>query len=90
MSIELTQAAKDQLDKMLSDDRYMRIALNKTGCCNFTLDFYVDRMSSKDELIAVDGYGFLISELEKPILDSVVKIDYGRKGIFKDFRAVMR
>ncbi len=39
MSIELTQAAKDQLDKMLSDDRYMRIALNKTGCCNFTLDF---------------------------------------------------
>lgn len=90
MSIELTQTAKEQLDKMLSDDRYMRIALNKTGCCNFTLDFYVDRKRGKDELIDVDGYGFLISELEKPILDSVVKIDYARKGIFKDFRAVMR
>lgn len=90
MNIELTQAAKDQLDKIQGDDNYLRIVLSKSGCCSFTLNFYVDKQKSKDELMEVDGYQFLITDYEKPVLKSLTAIDYGRKGLFKDFKAVMR
>lgn len=90
MNIELTQAAKAEMDKIQGEDNYLRVALNKSGCCSYSLEFYVDRQKRDDELIEIDGYKFLVTEREKLLLESVKVIDYGRKGIFKDFKTVMR
>lgn len=78
------------MDKIQGEDHYLRMSLNKTGCCSYSLDFYVDRKKRDDELIDIDGYKFLATEREKILLESVKVIDYGRKGMFKDFKTVMR
>lgn len=90
MNVELTQAAKDEMDKIQGEDNYLRIVLSKSGCCSYSLEFYVDGQKRDDELIEIDGYKFLVTEREKLLLESVKVIDYGRKGIFKDFKTVMR
>lgn len=86
----MTQAAKDELDKLQGEGRYLRIALSRSGCCSLSLKFFVDQQQPHDHLIETDGYGLLVTDQEKPILNSIAQIDYGRKGVFKDFKAVMR
>lgn len=90
INIEITQAAREQLDKIQEPDRYLRILLSKTGCCSFSFNFFVDQKKRTDEILEAGGYKFLITEREKVLLENAVALDYGRKGIFKEFKIVMR
>lgn len=89
MGIEITQAAKERLNGIEGENNYMRISLARSGCCSYTLTFYVDKKNPKDELMEIGGYRFLVTEKEKLLLKNVKAIDYGRKGLFKDFKAIM-
>lgn len=89
MHIILTDAAKKQLDKILQDGEHMRMSLMKSGCCGFALNFYKDRQRKGDFLLNIDGYTFLYTDMEAPLLNGIKEIDFRRNGIMRDFKAIM-
>ena len=89
MNVRLTDAAKRELERIEEDGRYLRIALSRSGCCSYTFEFYPDCRKKDDLILETDGHKILFTEREKLLLESVKEIDYGRKGIFRSFKAVM-
>jgi Uncharacterized conserved protein len=84
MDIRLTQAARDQLSKPISDGRFLKIALDKSGCCSYTFNLYEDLMRPGDEIIDVEGFKLLIVPKVREIMQNV-ELDYGRRGVRKGY-----
>lgn len=90
MDIRITREAKAQLEKIQSEGKYLRIMLGRSGCCGYTFELFPDMKRKDDTLLEIDGYGFLVTAQEELLMQSVKEIDYGRKGVFKNFKVVMR
>lgn len=89
MDIKITQAAKAEIEK-LNDDRLMRIDLVRSGCCSYSFLLYEDVCRPGDSVAVGDGIKFIITDQVRVLLDhNPVTIDYGRRGILKDFKVTM-
>lgn len=83
--IKFTDSAKEA-KKTVGSDRFLKIVLEKAGCCSFSFNVYEDMKRVGDMIIeAEDGTEVLINEETLMLLPSGGTIDYGRRGLRKGY-----
>ena len=83
-SITLTENARSKIRELEQTGLYPRLILTKSGCCSYTFDIYPDKLRGSDELTDVDDVHIIITQPVREFAPSL-KIDYGRKGILRNF-----
>lgn len=83
-NIQLTDAARDAAKELEKDDKFIRFAVARSGCCSMAVNIYPDTERITDEIIEVDGIRILTRN-EYPELVWNGTINYKSKGLHKGF-----
>lgn len=86
MNMKITDSAREQIRKAWEKGHYIKISVERSGCCSLAYQFYEDVQRKDDILVEVDGEKLLMTSQAKEMLEmQETKMDYKRKGVRKDF-----
>lgn len=82
--ITLTENAREKIRELEMQGLYPRLILTKSGCCSYTFDIYPDKLRGSDELTDVEDVHFIVTPQVREFAPTL-RVDYGRRGILKNF-----
>lgn len=83
--IKITESARDEI-KRIPSDRFLKITIDKTGCCSYSFEVYEDFKRKDDVIIETeDGTKIIATQRALDFLQTGGTIDYGRKGLRKGY-----
>ena len=87
MNIKITPSAREEILKVNTPGRYMKIELTKVGCCSMAFTMFEDVARSEDKVVQVDDIKLLIAPSAKEVINKIT-IDYKRNPIIKEFKII--
>ncbi|MGF6375177.1 Fe-S cluster assembly iron-binding protein IscA [Clostridiales Family XIII bacterium PM5-7] len=86
MNMKITDAARAQMKKFNERGHYLKISIERAGCCGYGYQFYESLGKKEDSLMEVDGEKVILAPRAKEMLEmQKTELDYIRKGLRKDF-----
>lgn len=87
MKITLTENAKIKIISETEQGSYLKVMLNRAGCCSYALQFLPWKREAGDISVDIDGVTVHVAESAVEFLNNV-QIDYKTKGIRKGFHII--